>query len=84
MDGYHVAVTLPLNMQGTCWNRKGETTMNNLVSVDFNINITVQLVGWGGYCHDARMLLNAHERGFWWDPGNFYYLMLAFICSLTF
>ena len=45
MDGYHVPVILPLQMQANYWNRKGMTILNNLVCVDFNRNITYHLVG---------------------------------------
>ena len=71
MDGNHVPVTLPLRMQGNYWNRKGEPTLNNLLCVDFDRNITFHLVGWEGSCHDTRMLTNAQERGFSLAPGKF-------------
>ena len=71
MDGYHVPVVLPIQMQANYWNRKGITSINNLVCVDFNRNITYHLVGWEGSCHDARMLQNARERGFCVAMGKF-------------
>ena len=71
MDGYHVPVVLPIDMQANYWNRKGVTSINNLLCVDFDRNITYHLVGWEGSCHDARMLVNARERGFSLPTGKF-------------
>ena len=37
MDGYDVPVVLPLRMQANYWNRKGVTSLNNLVCVDIDL-----------------------------------------------
>ena len=71
MEGYHVPVVLPIDMQANYWNHKGVTSMNNLLCVDFDRNITYHLVGWEGSSHDAGMLVNACERGFSLPTGKF-------------
>ena len=40
MDGNNVPVIFPLQMQGNYWNKKGVTTLNNLVCVYFQRDIT--------------------------------------------
>ena len=53
VDGYLVPVVLQIDTQANYWNRKGVTSMNNLLGVDFDSNICYHLVGWEGSCHDA-------------------------------
>ena len=71
MDGYHIPVVVPLSMQAEFWDRKNQTSTNNLLVVDFDRRITYHLVGWEGSCHDARLLANARSRGFNIPLGKF-------------
>ena len=71
MDGFHVPVVVPIKIQAEFWDRKNQTSTNNLVVVNFDRRITYLLVGWEGSCHDARLLSNARDRGFIIPHGKF-------------
>ena len=51
--------------------RKGTTTQNVMVVVDFDLKFTFVLVYWEGSAHDALILANALERddGLWVPQG---------------
>ena len=71
MDGFHVPVVVPITIQAEFWDRKNQTSTNNLLVVNFDRRITYLLVGWEGSCHDARLLSNARDRGFIIPHGKF-------------
>ena len=66
IDGTHVRVSVPLEIQGRFRDRKDGTTQNVLVAISFDLKFTYVLAGWEGSAHDSRVLNDAFAR-----PGGF-------------
>ena len=66
IDGTHVRVSVPLEIQGRFRDRKDGTTQNVLVAISFDLKFTYVLAGWEGSAHDSCVLNDAFVR-----PGGF-------------
>ena len=66
IDGTHVRVSVPLEIQGRFRGRKDGTTQNVLAAISFDLKFTIVLAEWEGSAHDSRVLNDAFAR-----PGGF-------------
>ncbi|KAM3287855.1 hypothetical protein P3S67_021285 [Capsicum chacoense] len=78
IDGTHVLASVPIEQQNRFCDRKGTTTQNVLVAINFNLKFTYVLAGWEGSAHDSRILNDALERSHGLQiPQDKYYLVDA-------
>ena len=66
IDGTHVRVSMPPEIQGRFRGRKDGTTQNVLAAISFDLKFTYVLAGWEGSTYDSRVLNDAFAR-----PGGF-------------
>ena len=59
MDGTHVPCIVDADLQTAFRNRKGFTSQNVLVIVDFDMKFTYVVARWEGSVHDAWVLRDA-------------------------
>ncbi|CAN6560322.1 unnamed protein product [Malus baccata var. baccata] len=62
IDGTHVPVVVPREMQVPYIGRKGNTTQNVMAVCDFNMCFTFVWAGWEGAAHDSRIFMEALRR----------------------
>ncbi|KAM3270610.1 hypothetical protein P3S67_028812 [Capsicum chacoense] len=80
LDGTHIKARLPQGQEIPYIDRKGYSTQNILVIVDFNMCFTFAWAGWEGTAHDNRIFgeaLHRPELNFPRPLGNKYYLVDA-------
>ncbi|KAL5581285.1 hypothetical protein UlMin_013727 [Ulmus minor] len=78
IDGTHIPCIVAVNLQAAYRNRKGFTSQNILVIVDFDMKFTYIVAGWEGSVHDARVLrdvLNDPAFSFPKPPRDKYFLV---------
>ncbi|CAG7909462.1 unnamed protein product, partial [Brassica rapa] len=61
MDGTHVCVKVPLELQGMYWNRHDNASLNIMAICDLNMLFTYIWNGAPGSCHDTAVLTMAQE-----------------------
>ena len=52
----HIKCFIPSKVASVYQNRKGFTSQNVMVMVDFEMKFTYLVARWEGYAHDARIL----------------------------
>ena len=62
IDGTHVPVNFPFEIQGKFRGRKERTTQNVLAAITFDLKFIYVLAGWEGSAHDSRVLDDALSR----------------------
>jgi hypothetical protein len=62
IDGTHVPVNVPVEIQGKFRGRKEGTTQNILAAITFDLKFIYVLAGWEGSAHDSRVLDDALSR----------------------
>ena len=62
IDGTHVPVNVPIEIQGKFWGRKEGTTQNILAAITFDSKFIYVLTGWEGSAYDSRVLGDALSR----------------------
>ncbi|XP_057443774.1 uncharacterized protein LOC130735922 [Lotus japonicus] len=80
IDGTHIRVCVPPQLQATYIGRKGYTTTNVMAACDFNMCFTFVWAGWEGSAHDAKIFMEALRRPslhFPHPPHGKYYLVDA-------
>ena len=81
IDGTHVPVHVPLEMQGPFRNKKGTLSQNVMAACGFNLNFQYVHPGWEGSTTDAHVLQSSlnHTDPLHVPQGNYrlqYYLHL--------
>ena len=66
IDGTHVRVSVPSEIQERFRGRKDGITQNVLAAINFDLKFTYVLAGWEGSAYDSRVLNDAFAR-----PGGF-------------
>jgi len=59
LDGTHVEMHIPIELQPRYRNRKGTLSQNILAVCNFDMQFVYILAGWEGSAHDARVLSDA-------------------------
>ncbi len=59
LDGTHVEMHIPTELQPRYRNRKGTLSQNILAVCNFDMQFVYILAGWEGSAHDSRVLYNA-------------------------
>jgi len=62
INGTHVLVNVPVEIQGKFRGRKEGTTQNVLAAITFDLKFIYVLAGWEGSAHDSRVLGDALSR----------------------
>jgi hypothetical protein len=73
LDGTHIEMNIPLELQPRYRNRKGTLSQNVLAVCDFEMRFVYILAGWEGSAHDARVLSDAQvAHGFTTPKGKYW------------
>ncbi|CAF2043314.1 unnamed protein product, partial [Brassica napus] len=77
MDGTHVCVKVPPELQGMYWNRHDNASLNIMAICDLNMLFTYIWNGAPGSCHDTAVLTMAQESDpeFLLPPMENYYVV---------
>jgi hypothetical protein len=62
IDGTHVWVPIPKEMEALFHGRKSYPTQNVMATIDFDLRFTFLVASWEGTAHDALILWDALER----------------------
>lgn len=54
LDGTHIEMSIPIQLQPRYRNRKGTLSQNVLAVCNFDMQFVYTLAGWEGSAHDAR------------------------------
>jgi hypothetical protein len=81
IDGFHIPIIVAPELQSAFRNRKGVTTQNCLLVVNFEREVLFLLAGCEGCCPDSRLYEFALERGFLVPDGYFYLADAGFALS---
>lgn len=73
LDGTHIEMHIPLELQPRFRNRKGTLSQNVLAVCNFDMQFVYILAGWEGSAHDSRVLADAQaSRGFLTPIGKYW------------
>ena len=73
LDGTHVEMHIPTELQPCYRNRKGTLSQNILAVCNFDMQFVYILAGWEGSAHDSRVLYNAQaSHGFSTPKGKYW------------
>jgi hypothetical protein len=73
LDGTHVEMYVPIELQPRHRNRKGTLSQNILAVCNFDMEFVYILAGWEGSAHDARVLSDAQaSQGFLTPRGRYW------------
>jgi hypothetical protein len=73
LDGTHIEMHIPLELQPRYRNRKGTLSQNVLAVCDFDMRFVYILAGWEGSAHDSRVLSDAQaSKGFLTPKGKYW------------
>jgi hypothetical protein len=73
LDGTHVEMYIPIELQPRYQNRKGILSQNILAVCDFDMIFVYILAGWEGSAHDSRVLSDAQAtKGFITPIGKYW------------
>ena len=61
IDGTHISVTVPKDLQPVSYNRHGYTSQNVMAFCDFDMRFTFVVTGWPGSVHDTRIWTDAQH-----------------------
>ena len=62
INGTHVPINVPIEIQGKFRGRKERTTQNVLIIITFYLKFIYVLAGWEGSTHDSWVLEDALSR----------------------
>ena len=62
IDGSHIPVAPPAQLQGQYWNQKSYLSQNVLFTCDFDLKFTYMLSGWEGLATDAHVYDHATSK----------------------
>jgi hypothetical protein len=74
LDGTHIEMHIPLELQPRYRNRKGTLSQNVLAVCDFDMRFVYILAGWEGSAHDSRVLSDAQATHGFKTPKGRYWL----------
>jgi DDE superfamily endonuclease len=73
LDGTHVGIHVPIELQPRYRNRKGTLSQNILAVCNFDMVFVYILAGWEGSAHDSRVLGDAQTfKGFSTPVGKYW------------